>query len=275
MAAARNALAMARGIRIDSTGKVADLADGVVRVRGVIRGHKTVETRWVANADPPECMATLRVPLWGLEGVASAFARGCRYRMAESKSQRIELTAKQADVGDLVLVLDGRGLELSPCLFPCVVDTDGRVLYDLTTMPPATAPSTAPVRYVETAMSYEQLEARLRYKAPFWFLPASHSVQAIAASKPALRPAASRPSKPVRRRAKRRMAVRVTALAGRERTQLVLTKADAERLRRSSEAASALRKAQVLVVVDPAAAGTEGRLPPSILEGHVDAWARR
>ena len=72
------------------------------------------------------------------------------------------------------------------------------------------------------------------------------------------------------------MAVQVAKVDGAQRAQLVLTREDAERLRHSPEAAEALRNAQVLVVVDAPAAGTEGRLPAlpdrALAAISPDAW---
>ena len=69
------------------------------------------------------------------------------------------------------------------------------------------------------------------------------------------------------------MAVRVVKTAGPQKTQLVLTRTDAERLCNSPESATAMSKAQVLIVVDAAAAGTEGRRPLPLVESLAAARA--
>jgi hypothetical protein len=58
------------------------------------------------------------------------------------------------------------------------------------------------------------------------------------------------------------MVVRAAGASGKEKTEVVLTREDVDRIRRSPEGANALKKAQVVIVVDSAAAGTEGRLSP-------------
>jgi len=270
MIAARNALAMAKGIQIDSTGRVAGLRDGAVRIQGVIRGHKIVETRWLPNADPPQCKVTLRVPLWGVGGIASLFWPEQRARLRRSMVPRVGLTREQAAVSDLVLVLDTRGHDASPCLFPEIVDTSGRVLYDVTTLSSATAARVPAARYVESSLAFERLQTMIQLEAPLQFMLVGFYPEQENTAKPApkrgMTQPASRPAEHTRRRARRRMAVRVARIAGRQKTQLVLTREDAERLGNSPKAASAMRKAQVLIVVDAPAAGTEGRLPVPLFE---------
>jgi hypothetical protein len=277
--AARNALAMAGGIRIDANGRVGQVRDGLVRVRGWLRGHKVVETHWLAGADPPECKVTLRVPLWGVRGLSSLFLSSHRARLARSVGRRLALVVSTADVSDFALVLDARGRGLSPCLFPEILDADGKVLYDLKTLSADVAQQHPPARYVESALDFEQLQAAMESNRRIWFMLASAAPQdppgniGIGRQQTTSQPTDKPSTAPSKRRAKRRMAVRVAKVAGGQKTQLVLTQEDAQRLRRSPEAASALKNAQVLVVVDAPAAGSEGRLPlPDFPDGaHVRA----
>ena len=267
--AARNALAMAQGIRIDANGRVGQVRDGLVRVRGWLRGHKVVESHWLTGTDPPECKVTLRVPLWGVRGLSSLFLPSHRARLDRSASRRLALVVSTADVSDFVLVLDARGRGLSPCLFPEIFDADGKVLYDLRTLSEDVARRHPPARYVESVLDFEQLQAAVESNGRIWFMLASAAPrdppddtrigQQETTSQPTDKPSTA----PSRRRAKRRMAVRVAEIAGAQKTQLVLTQEDAQRLRRSPDAAGALKNAQVLVVVDAPAAGSEGRLPLS------------
>lgn len=265
--AARNALALARGIRIDADGTVGDVRNGLIRVQGVVRGHEVVESQWLPDADPPQCRLVLRVPLWGATSVASVFAAAQQARCRQAGRERWALIVDRVDVSDFVLVLDARGVGARPCLYPVVSCDGGRTLYDVTTMRPQMAPGAAPVRYVTCEMSFDDLQVMVedeqsqRYSLASYQGPGDQARERPAAeptSRPTSQPAERKTSK---RRAKRRMAARITQAGGNQKTQLVLTQQDAERLRRSPEAASALKNAQVIVVVDSAAAGIEGRLP--------------
>ncbi|MBN1489138.1 MAG: hypothetical protein JXA69_04405 [Phycisphaerae bacterium] len=267
--AARNALAIAKGIRIDAAGRVGDVRHGLLRLDGVIRGHRTAEIAWLPNVSPPQCRATVRVPLWGVRGVATIFEQAQRIALRSTVRHRLILTSTEVEVADFVLVLDARGRNLAPSLFPVVRDAQGRVLYDLTALPVGTAARMPPVRYVETELQFEALRTMVEYEPPEFRLAQYTPPTAVnATSAPT-----SQPDEPTRRRAKRRMAVRVQDVTGDQKTELVLTEEDAERLRSSPEATSAMKRAQVLVVVDAAAAGTEGRGPAEPLDSLAIAWA--
>ena len=275
LAALRNALALAQGIRIDASGTVAGVRDGTVRVRGLIRGHQEVEGHWFPDRDPPQAHVVVRVPLWGVSSLASLFAPAHRARLSRAGAVRRPLVVEQVDVSDFVLVIDARGEGLTSSLFPVVRDTDGGVLYDLNTLPADAVGCVPLARLVESDQSFEKLQAAIESDAPLRFMLVSHqppSPPAQAASQPAepgTQPT-SRPAKePTKRRARRRMVVRAAGASGEEKTEVVLTREDVDRIRRSPEGANALRQAHVVIVVDSAAAGTEGRLHPAGKGAHA------
>ena len=178
-------------------------------------------------------------------------------------------------MSDFVLVIDARGHKVAPCLFPAVLSRHGQVLYDAASLPADLATQVPAVRYVETGERFEELRTLLEADDLEAFQLAQYTGQSPAP--PTSGPAAGTPTTTqaadqTRRRAKRRMAVRLADTTGQQKTQLVLTQEDAERLRRSPEAASALRNAQVLIVVDATAAGIEGRRPGLIEEFLATAW---
>ncbi len=265
LVAARNALAMARGIRLDAGRKVADIAEGRVQIEGIVRGHRMIRSQWDPKARPPIARVVLEVPLWGVRGVAAVLAPSERNRAVRTAGgRRLQLVASVTQVTDAVVVIDARGRNLTPCLFPVVVDAGGQTLYDIATPSADAATRGAIVRYVETKLTFEQLRADAgRRFEPLWFDMLAEDVRGPAAqSAPATsfgRDAAG--TQPSRRRARQQIVVQATAPGAAPNAQLVITREDAERLRNSPEAAEAMRKGQVLIVVDASAAGTEGRAP--------------
>lgn len=263
--ALRNALAMASGIRIDADGRVGQIANGLVRIEGTLRGHQEDKVEWFGDEDPPRARVTVRVPLWGVTAVSSWVAPLHRARQTRNGGPRRGLVVAQADVADFLLVIDARGADLAPCLFPVVKDGAGGVLYDVETPSGDLAGRVPLARYVETELSFEQLRAAVEGDGPVRFMlagyrPTGQEVDASATKGDATSQPTTRPVGKSRRRAKRRMAVKAMAVAGQGKTEVVLTQEDVDRIRRSPEGASALRRAQVVIVVNSAAAGTEGRL---------------
>ncbi|MBN2561572.1 MAG: hypothetical protein JXQ75_11640 [Phycisphaerae bacterium] len=376
--AARNALAVAMGVQVDGDGRFADVRDGEVHLRGVVKGHETVSVDWRPNKTPPECIVTLRVPLWGVKGVASVVYTAQVQKAFTGGRERLALVTAGEDVADDVLVIDARGTGVLPCMFPVVARSDGAVVYDVGTIAHHQGQDPPPVRYAETAMSYEQLRACLDVEgngvrgadvlagrgktvAPAsrrWFsrsgtvfpnccFPFYHGLLALrqrstdgsrrdatgslaardhwrtsrqwhpvtsaihhtscveglvagggggaaawatvpgaeatdggwfmcspadetqsegqarrggAASQPTSRPASQPTSKPDRTsRRRQRRVVKAVKAVGRSKTEIVLTKEDADKLRNDPDGAGLLRSGRVIVVVDSVAAGIEGQ----------------
>jgi hypothetical protein len=293
--AARNALAMAVGLQIDADGKFADVRDGEVRIKGVLKGHEIVSEEWNPNATPPEVVVTLRVPVWGAKGVASVVYTD-EVRKALGGGKRLTLSTASADVEDAVLVIDARGTKLAPCLFPTVTTPEGAVLYDVGAINEQARGEAPPARYVETTLTYDRLRAAVEdatlreqvaltthrpVSASFGLPAPSYPILATFALNTTVDPsvsfvlfappeAAKQPSRPTSQPASaptsqssegphRRKVVKASGAVGKTATGIVLTKEDAERLRQDPEAAALLRGGQVMVVVDSVAAGIEGR----------------
>ncbi len=281
--AARNALAIAAGLRIDDEGGFADIENAEVQLRGIIRGHETLSTLWNPKNQPPDCVVQLKVPLWGLESVASVIYANQHQKTFQSRRPRLVLAPAQDALANEVVVIDARGLGVRPCLFPIVSQTGGAVLYDVCTVSgEASASILPPVRYAEsdlshvalvnTAMSRERLTQRagLPHAGPnhdlsthMISMPARHYLRL---AQPSTRVAddtqkhlstqpTTKPSKKVRRR----RVVKAVKAAGTNKTEIVLTKEDAEKLRKDPKGAALLRAGRVVVVVDSVAAGIEGR----------------
>jgi hypothetical protein len=74
---------------------------------------------------------------------------------------RVALNPANVAVDDYVIVIDARGRDLEPCLYPVIRDDSGRVVYDLITLPAADVQKRVPVRYVETRVKFERLQSHL------------------------------------------------------------------------------------------------------------------
>lgn len=305
--AARNAILIADGIPVDADGRFKNIRQGEVRVGGRIRGHKTVSCVWVPNANPPECVATVKVPLWGIQGVAAVVHTAEITRVRRLQQRHLVLVGGDADVSDEVLVIDTRGTGAEPCLYPVILDLNGGVLYDISRFVGHDKPTAPPLRYVETSMTYKTLQARLSddhddarsarwadnaqlgffgmpRSAPAWRCPNPAEPIAVlsagglvnmsfvdnAPPTPTTRvtskPATSQPTTQLEdksNRRRRRRAVRAVKATGNSKTEIVLTREDAERLRNDPRGANLLKKGQVYVVMDAAAAGIQGRFDRS------------
>src|SRR5262249_28298548 len=132
--AARNAAAVAAGLKIGPKGIADAVPNGRVKIDAVIKGQKVQDVRWLPKGNPTECRLKLRVPLWGVDSVASVCIPQIKQGIAQAGHGRITLVESHVDVSDDILIIDARGTRLSTCLFPVIADEQDRVLYDVSTV---------------------------------------------------------------------------------------------------------------------------------------------
>jgi len=288
--AARNALLIVNGLPVDARGKFANLRVGEVRLRGVVKGHERISSDWRPNRNPPECEVRLRVPIWGAKGVASLVY--ARQRQQRIRIQRRIMLAAGAKEVESVLIIDARGMNVDPCLFPVVQTPEGVVFYDLATVRGGDMEPV--VQYAETRMTYGELRAAasvwdaVKHRgfadrhgigplslftmaaeasgAALWGVVAFDDPPGAVTTRPTTQPT-TQPD-PSNRRRKRRV-VRAVRGPNADRTTIVLTKEDAEQLAQSPEGAAMLRGGKVVVVVDSVAAGIQGAGPD--IDTHIIA----
>ncbi|MBX3395460.1 MAG: hypothetical protein KF841_08830 [Phycisphaerae bacterium] len=274
--AVRNALALSMGLKIDDKGRLGGVRNGEVRIRGKVKGYKVYLSEWHPDERPPRFKVKVRVPIWGLEGVSSVVYER-KHQEASRGVSHVALVRERIDVSDCVLIIDARGTGIEPCLFPSIIDSSGRVIYDVSVMQAGVDRCERPLRYAETSMSSEELRAWAEISwdeaqvaslqqvgAPpqwpvelmFGFEGSESGVMALGVvSAP---PAASQPTTQSSGRRRKRVIQAVKTPTSGD-TKIVLTKADAEELAKSAEGASLIRSGRVIVVVDTVAAGVQGR----------------
>lgn len=271
--ASRNALAIALGVPLDGKALVEGAGDARVRIQGVIRGHQVKDSEWFPNETPPRARVVLRVPFWGAKGVATVFYEKQRSAAAR-RANRLSLIAEEVDVSEAVLIIDARGRKTAPCLFPVVTDEQGRVVYDVSRIARDGRDRGPVVRYVESRLTFQELSA-LFEEPTLQPRLASHQPgdpppPASAAGKPTSLPTTQPGAKDAPgKRQRRRIVVKAADAGAASGTQIVLTAEDAEALRQTPEGASLLRSGRVVVVVDSAAAGIEGRGPAAEDEAQI------
>src|SRR5262249_44921318 len=102
--AARNALAIAKGIRIDANGRVGNVRNGQISLEGVVKGQRVAEKTFDKTKSPIECHIKLRVPLWGVTGICTVYSDSQRRVALQRGGRRLALVKSNADVSDVVLV---------------------------------------------------------------------------------------------------------------------------------------------------------------------------
>ena len=215
--AARNALALAAGIQINRYGRFSDVRDGTVQIEGMLKGHLAVNVMWDPTANPPSCTITLSVPLWGIKGLSATVFEEEWQRARSSAHFPIVDSQGTATSDDECILIDCRGTHIEPCLFPIIINSDGRVLYDASVRRQFHGGILPTVRYVEL----------------------DHPQESGATTQPALETG------------DRIHLFKSQAIKRSSKTDIVLGRGDVIRISKSARLAELLRAGQVLVLLDP------------------------
>ncbi len=259
--AAANALALSLGINVNASNRAGDLRNGRRLIKGRIKGHKLIDEKWFPERRPPEYHVTMRVPLWGAKGVSQVLSSTERHLVSKRHSKHLPLSADPDDISDIDLVIDARGIALRPCLFPSIANEDGEVLYDITTVSDTITHDGPLARYVELDQTQTARCGQTGIRGHGQHM----SFQAMTASYQPTDPEHTSPQpttppepRQTGTRRRRRVMVKAIKAEGKLKSRVILTKEDAEKLRKSKTGANLLRHAHVLIVLDAPAAGVQG-----------------
>jgi hypothetical protein len=137
--AMRNLLAQVKGVSIDGTRKMGDLMakDEVrARVEGIVKGYKIVGKRYFSDSGVE---VDIEVPLALLADVVDPDATPVVFA---SKPE-----AEKTNTG---LVIDARGLKVTPALAPRVLDGEGKAVYSIDSLTADARKSTGVAAYVQS-----------------------------------------------------------------------------------------------------------------------------
>jgi hypothetical protein len=149
--------------------------------------------------------------------------------------------------------IDARGTGLQPALFPAILDPQHARLFD---------PAAAGKTYISENGAVEYVVSRS--KEPITTLVAPGNSIIVSATHPAVLEwlvlaAAAEETAPVRKR-KKRKAVKATEATGLLKSNIIVSKEDAEKIRRAQEQGELSETPRIIVVTDGTVGGTEGRL---------------
>lgn len=118
--ALRNLLAQVKGTSVDGTRKMGDLMEKDeirARVEGIVKGYKIVNKRYFSDSGVE---IEVEVPLAMLADVIDP-----------DTAQVLTVGKADGDKSATGLVIDARGLKVTPALMPRVLDADGKALYSI------------------------------------------------------------------------------------------------------------------------------------------------
>ncbi len=167
----RNLLSQVKGVQVDGTRKMDDLMQSnevKARVEGVVRGYSVTNKRYFSDNGvevdievpvsllteilDPDATQLLAVPAGS--GPKAAEPKAAEAKTAEPKTAEPAAVATgEPQKGEAVstgLVIDARGLKLTPALLPRVLDDLGKPVYSVDSLSPDARKSTGVASYVQS-----------------------------------------------------------------------------------------------------------------------------
>ena len=266
--AAANALKLASRIHFINLEKLR-IADYTERIEGVIKEaeYKTIK---VTDTTPVLAVVSVKVPLWGLKSISAALFDDLQRKFAELKKLKVAQTEpKEVSDSEVTIIIDARTYKdaLKRELFPTVKDENGNHIYDITRVSKKFAIKSGMVRYVVLADNeeeFEDLKERLEKESALdspderfcsledgWLISNDEGGDEEQGDE--------RPKKKKKKK-KKRIVVKADEKKFDDAT-VVVSKEDADKMKEADEEADAMKKGNVIVIVDSRVAGKEGRLP--------------
>ena len=257
--ALQSILKIASGVRLDAQNTLATLGGGkvVIHLRALIR-HKEHKTIFVKNVKQPYFEVTSQAPLKGVEGLTSRLLTKLKSMPVDWRTYPRKplngIVVKKKMTEQTFLVLDARNLpshdRIKPALFPQIVSSDGEIIYHLNNVQETALVKKGMARYVESAKSRKQFSQRPGLQDDIIVLVnqflGAPEVYAAEGKK--------------RRKRRKFIVAEVKQAGGLNKTNLVISTADAHQLKGQDQASQILKQCRVIVVVSSPIGGIEGSL---------------
>lgn len=227
--------------RVDAKHRLSQLVknDAEIKLVGNIRGKELIKQKWVSRNNKLWLEASYRISMHGVDGVIShIYDRAIKTRPVMHPAPAKAPAGISGNITQTVVYIDARGTGLQPALFPVIMDQSGTPLLD---------PAEAGKSYISENRVLEYVVAEpgqsLFAFSMTWLISTSY------AEEPA----------PVRKRKKRR-ALKATGAEGLLKSNIIVGKEDAERLRQAQASGELSARPRIIVITDGTVGGTEGKL---------------
>ena len=222
--ALRNLLEVIKGVRVDSESLVqGHMKDNEVvkaKVSGLIRGAHIVRSG--AGRDGG-IEVQVKAPLWGIDSGAflSTFRKSGFDIPSDAPTPAV----------DTPVLVDARGLGMTPALFPKIVNEQGYEIYSASKVDPTMLDQTGPAQYLSLSRDID-LES--------YYFPRAYVVRPVRLADDTL------PfNGPIS------ITMRATDAVGTMRSTLVIGAKDVRKLQHDDMAMNAFRRGKVIIVMDP------------------------
>ncbi len=253
--AIRNAVALAGGIRIGIDGSFRQFRSGSLYLDALVKGAEAKRYENIEEYGQTWWIAEVHVPLLGIKGLSGQVVKEARrsHRRVGKGLRRLHRDSAYFPdpPEDSVLLIDARGLGLTPSLYPILVGADDQLVLDADSVSEQNLVERGLCGFVTTELDADDLER-------------GQAVASLAPIRQAFPQPPVRTDMPLNIGADwlpKRILVKGEKAVGPERSFLRLSDQATQRLKQDHRAASLLYGGKVMVIVDAASTGQEGSLP--------------
>ena len=215
--ASRNLLEITKGVQVDSTTLIKDFTEGDniinTQVNGLAKSAEVLDQQYMPDG---RAEVRLRIPLYGNLSQTIMPLVMAKSPAAPSLTESIPTPAVKASESPSVpvvytgMVVDARGIQARPAMFPRIFDEDGREVYGL----------------ANGDREYAEKQGISGYTHD---LIAALSNQRVGANQ---------------------ITVKAVRISGSGKSDIIISNADAQKVRSSAESASFLKQCKVIIVSD-------------------------
>jgi len=240
LVARRNLLELTNGIRVDSETTVQNFLvknDRIqTKVSGIIKGASVENIEEYGHGG---IEITLSMPLWGNDSLGLALLE---------ESDKPNTAFYQSEEGEEYtgVIIDARTLGLQPAIFPKILEEDGQIIYGQKTPSKEAVQSQGFVQYKTIPPLQKTLMT--------WWYSDQIGVFRIENSTPAASRAGRRP-----------LRIKGLRKQGTLKTNVIISKEDAKKIRQNPSLLHALQKANLVIITDPLIAGIQGNNKKSFI----------
>ncbi len=258
--------------RVDAKQRLSQLLknDTEIKLAGNVRGKELIKQKWVTRENKLWLEASYRISMRGVNGViANIYDKAIETRPAESQKQEPEAQpkpegkSKTTTGSEKVVYIDARGTGLQPALFPRIMDQSHARLFTPLVRDKADIVENGFVEYVvaDDEQTLFNLDVPSNSLVPV-IVPAGSLL--ISAMHPTIldwviSPAAGEDAAPIRKR-KKRKALKASEAQGLLKSNIIVSKEDADKLRLSMKNGEISGSPRIIVITDGTVGGTEGKL---------------
>jgi hypothetical protein len=259
--ATRNAIKLLAGVRV-SRNKAADSPSYRQSIEATVKGAEHSEVASGRDTDPPYYIARAMVPLWGVKGLTTSLWA----LYSKSYGAVKHAAAPRTDLEEeYVIIIDARGSECPPHLFPRVVTEKGTVVYDISAVNDEVARNRGMARFVclDEDIPHEELEKSFKESAlPDSWLGGTTYAAFLVGDDEDEEPEKEDDKKPKKRRRRKKinLIVKGEKAGDKESASVVVSEADAKKMKEADEKTDSMKAGKVIILTDSRVAGKEGRI---------------